>query len=134
MQRILLSAKIHRATVTRSDLDYEGSCSIDEDLMRLAGIIAGEQVHIANVSNGARAVTYVIAGAPGEIGLNGAMAHIGAPGDVVILMTYAHLAESEVAGFTPRIVHVDIRNRPRDPEAVAAESNRWTLWRAPAAD
>lgn len=134
MQRTMMRAKIHRATVTRCDLDYEGSCSIDEELMRLAGILAGEQVHIANVSNGARAVSYVIPGAPGEIGLNGGMAHLGTPGDVVILMTYAQLDETEAASLAPRIVHVDVRNRPQEPGAVAAESGRWTLWRAPASE
>jgi aspartate 1-decarboxylase len=132
MQRIVLSAKIHRATVTRCDIDYEGSCSIDEELMQRAGIVAGEQVHIANLATGARAVSYVIAGSPGEIGLNGGTAHFGTPGDLLILMTYVHLDESEMASFTPRIVHVDTANRPRtaDP-AGGSEATRWTLWRPP---
>ncbi|MFN2569887.1 MAG: aspartate 1-decarboxylase [Candidatus Dormibacteria bacterium] len=132
MQRILLKSKIHRATVTRSDLDYEGSCSIDEELMRLAEIVAGEQVHIANITRGTRAVSYAIAGAPGEIGLNGGMAHLGGPGDLVILMTYGHVDEGDVLGFAPRIVYVDIRNRPRSPDAAGgSEVSRWTLWRSP---
>jgi aspartate 1-decarboxylase len=109
----LMKSKIHRATVTRADLDYEGSCSIDVELMREADILVGEQVHIVNVSNGSRAVTYAIEGGPGEVALNGAMAHIGSPGDLIILITYAQVADSELAAFRPRIVHVDSRNRPR---------------------
>ena len=113
MQRVLMKSKIHRATVTRADLHYEGSCSIDPELMRLADVVVGEQVHVVNVTNGSRAVTYAIEGGPGEIALNGAMAHIGDPGDLVILITYAQVDEQERAGFQPRIVHVDARNRPR---------------------
>lgn len=118
MHRILMKSKIHRATVTRADLHYEGSCSIDVALMRQADIVVGEQVHIVNVTNGSRAVTYAIEGAPGEVALNGAMAHIGDPGDLVILISYAQVADAEVATFAPRIVHVDARNRPREKAAV----------------
>jgi len=118
VHRTLMKSKIHRATVTRAALHYEGSCGIDVDLMRRADIVVGEQVHIVNVSNGSRAVTYAIEGAPGEVALNGAMAHIGDPGDLVILISYAQVAEAEVAGFTPRVVHVDARNRPREKAAV----------------
>jgi aspartate 1-decarboxylase len=113
VQRVLMKSKIHRATVTRADLHYEGSCSIDPALMKLADVVVGEQVHIVNVNNGSRAITYAIEGEPGEIALNGAMAHIGEAGDLVILITYASVEESEVAGFRPRVVHVDARNRPR---------------------
>jgi aspartate 1-decarboxylase len=81
--------------------------------MKLADVVVGEQLHIVNVSNGSRAVTYAIEGEPGEVALNGAMAHIGDPGDLVILITYAQVDEGEVAGFQPRIVHVDQRNRPK---------------------
>lgn len=118
MHRVLMKAKIHRATVTRSDLDYEGSCSIDTELMRAADIVVGEQVHIVNVTNGSRAVTYAIEGDPGEVALNGAMAHIGEVGDLVILITYAQVDEREVKDFAPRVVHVDARNRPRHKAAV----------------
>jgi aspartate 1-decarboxylase len=118
VHRTLMKSKIHRATVTRADLHYEGSCSIDPELMRGADILVGEQVHIVNVSNGSRAVTYAIEGGPGEVALNGAMAHIGSPGDLVILITYGQVPDSEAAGFRPRIVHVDARNRPRRPAAV----------------
>jgi aspartate 1-decarboxylase len=113
VQRVLMKSKIHRATVTRADLHYEGSCSIDPQLMKLADIVVGEQLHIVNVNNGSRAITYAIEGEPGEIALNGAMAHIGEPGDLVILITYAQVEESERAAFQPRVVHVDARNRPR---------------------
>jgi aspartate 1-decarboxylase len=81
--------------------------------MKLADIVVGEQVHIVNVSNGSRAVTYAIEGVAGEVALNGAMAHIGEAGDLVILITYAQVDDGEVAEFRPRIVHVDQRNRPK---------------------
>ena len=117
MQRTLMKSKIHRATVTRADLDYEGSCSIDTALLQAADIRVGEQVHIVNVSNGSRAVTYAIEGGDGEIALNGAMAHIGKPGDVVIIISYAGVDDNEL-GFAPRVVHVDAANRMRDKAAI----------------
>ena len=118
MQRVILKSKIHRATVTRAELDYEGSCAIGIELMRAADIAVGEQVHIVNVSNGSRAVTYAIAGAPGEVSLNGAMAHIGSVGDVVIVIAYANVDEAEMRGFAPRLVHVDSQNRIRETAVV----------------
>jgi aspartate 1-decarboxylase len=113
VQRTIMKSKIHRATVTRADLHYEGSCGIDTELMRAADIAPGEQVHIVNVSNGSRAVTYAIEGGPGEIALNGAMAHIGEPGDLVILITYAQLDEEELRTHAPRVLQVDAANRVR---------------------
>ncbi|TMD06370.1 MAG: aspartate 1-decarboxylase [Chloroflexi bacterium] len=113
MQRTVMKSKIHRATVTRADLHYEGSCSIDPELMRAADIVVGEQLHIVNVTNGSRAITYAIEGAPGEIALNGAMAHIGETGDTVILITYAQYDDAELATHTPRVVQVDAANRQR---------------------
>ena len=113
MQRTVQKSKIHRATVTRADLDYEGSCSIGPELLEAAGIVPGEQVHVVNVSNGSRAVTYAIEGDPAEIGLNGAIAHLGGVGDLVILITYAQLDEAELAAFSPSVVHVDGANRIR---------------------
>jgi aspartate 1-decarboxylase len=113
VQRLLMKSKIHRATVTRADLHYEGSCGIDPELMKLADIVPGEQLHIVNVSNGSRAITYAIEGEPGEVALNGAMAHIGEPGDLVILITYATVDEAERESFRPRVVMVDERNRPQ---------------------
>ncbi|MHB8717341.1 MAG: aspartate 1-decarboxylase [Candidatus Dormibacteria bacterium] len=119
MQRVMFRAKIHRATVTDANLDYEGSCGIDPVLMEAAGIVAGEQLHIVNLSNGSRAVTYAIEGAPGAITLNGAMAHIGSAGDIVIIICYAVVEESELASFTPRVVMVDSQNRVREEVAVS---------------
>lgn len=113
MQRTVLKSKIHRATVTQADLDYEGSCSIDVELLKAADIVVGEQVHVVNVSNGSRAVTYAIEGGPGEICLNGAIAHIGSPGDLVILITYCTLDEAELRDHRPTVVHVDADNRAR---------------------
>jgi len=114
MHRVLMKSKIHRATVTRADPDYEGSCGIDLALMRAADIVAGEQVHVVNVSNGSRAVTYAIEGAVGEVSLNGAMAQLGSAGDVVILIAYAQVAEDDVPTFRPAVVHVDADNRIRE--------------------
>ena len=110
MHRLVMKSKIHRATVTRAELDYEGSCSVDTELMAAADFAVGEQLHVVNVTNGSRAVTYAIAGGRGEIALNGAMAHIGAAGDLVILITYASVDDAELRTFTPNVVHVDANN------------------------
>ena len=119
MQRVIMKSKIHRATVTRATLDFEGSCGIAPELMRAADMVAGEQVHVVNATNGSRAVTYVIEGKPGEISLNGAMAHLGSAGDLVILITYAQLDEQEMRDFTPTVVRVDSNNRIREQAAIA---------------
>lgn len=111
--RTMLRAKIHRATVTRADLDYEGSISIDEALMDAAGIAEWEQVHVLDLTNGARLETYAItapAGA-GEVCINGAAAHLVQPGDRVIILSYEAVPEDRLADHSPRIVHVDERNR-----------------------
>lgn len=107
--KTFLSAKIHKATVTQANLDYVGSITIDEDLMDLAGIAENEQVHIVDNTNGARLVTYAIAGerGTGVIGINGAAAHLVNAGDEVILMTYA-LAEVPAS---PTCLLVDGQNR-----------------------
>jgi aspartate 1-decarboxylase len=129
VQRVLMKSKIHRATVTRADLHYEGSCGIDPELMRLADIVPGEQLHIVNISNGSRAVTYAIEGEPGEVALNGAMAHIGQPGDLVILITYAQVDESERESHQPRVVMVDQHNRPRgEPTSVLGHPDAPVSW------
>lgn len=112
MRRIFLNAKIHRATVTGANTDYVGSLTLDAALLEAAGIAVNEQVQVANVTNGKRLVTYAIAGGPGEVVLNGAAAQRGAVGDLVIIMTFAELDESEVAGHEPKVVHVDAMNRP----------------------
>ncbi|HEX4578900.1 MAG TPA: aspartate 1-decarboxylase [Candidatus Dormibacteraeota bacterium] len=119
MQRVVLRAKIHRATVTDADLDYEGSCSLDAELMKAADIVPGEQLHIVNVTNGSRAVTYAIEGSSGQVGLNGAMAHIGSPGDTVIILAYGHLSDAELATHSPLVVHVDSANHVREEVAIS---------------
>jgi aspartate 1-decarboxylase len=119
MQRVVLRAKIHRATVTDANLDYEGSCAIGPELLAAADIVPGEQLHIVNVTNGSRAVTYAIEGPPGHVGLNGAMAHIGGRGDIVIIIAYAQLTDDELATHRPRVVLVDADNRVREEVAVS---------------
>jgi aspartate 1-decarboxylase len=113
MNRFVLKSKIHRATVTEADLNYEGSVTIDAELMRAADIAEYEQVHIYDVTNGNRIITYAMVGAAGSgtICINGAAAHKVHPGDLVILATYATIAESERKDHRPRIVHVDAKNR-----------------------
>ncbi len=110
MQRIMLKGKIHRATVTDSNKDYEGSVAIDEALMEASGIREFEQVQIYNITNGSRFTTYAIKGGSGAISLNGAAAHMAARGDLVIIASYYVLDESEAAGHTPRLVYVDGTN------------------------
>jgi aspartate 1-decarboxylase len=113
MQRILLKSKIHRATVTDAQLHYEGSVTIDHDLMLAANIAEHEQVHIYDINNGNRLITYAIQGPAGSgtICINGAAAHLVSPGNLVIICAYAQFNESEVANHRPRIVHVDGKNR-----------------------
>ncbi|RSM36804.1 aspartate 1-decarboxylase [Amycolatopsis balhimycina DSM 5908] len=113
MHRTLMNAKIHRATVTQADLHYVGSLTIDAELMAAADIVEGERVQVVDITNGARLETYAITGEPGSgvIGVNGAAAHLVHPGDLVIIITYAQIAESERAAHRPRVVHVDGDNR-----------------------
>lgn len=113
MQRTMFKSKIHRATVTQSDLHYVGSLTVDLDLLEAADILPGEQVAIVNVNNGARFETYTIPGERGSgvIGLNGAAARLGAEGDLIIIITYAQLADDEARAYRPTVVHVDADNR-----------------------
>ncbi|MDG4666638.1 aspartate 1-decarboxylase [Mycobacterium sp. 236(2023)] len=113
MQRTLLGGKIHRATVTQADLHYVGSITIDADLMTSAGIIEGEQVHVVDITTGARIVTYAITGASGSgvIGINGAAAHLISPGNLVIIMSFLQIDESRAHDHQPKVVHVDSDNR-----------------------
>lgn len=113
MQRTLLGGKIHRATVTQADLHYVGSITVDADLLESAGIVDGEQVHVVDITSGARLVTYAITGARGSgvIGINGAAAHLISPGNLVIVMSFLHVDEAERTSFSPRVVHVDSDNR-----------------------
>jgi aspartate 1-decarboxylase len=113
MQRILLKSKIHRATVTDAQLHYEGSVTIDHDLMLAANITEYEQVHIYDVDNGNRLITYAIQGPAGSgtICINGAAAHLVSPGHLIIICAYAQFEESEVASHKPKVVHVNGTNR-----------------------
>ena len=114
MRRTLFKSKIHRATVTQADLDYEGSVTIDAELMRAADILPFEKVHIWNRTNGIRLETYALEAPAGSgvICVNGAAAHHAQPGDMVIIATFAEAAdEIEARGWTPKVVHVDAQNR-----------------------
>ena len=113
MYRTMLKSKIHRATVTQADLHYVGSVTIDEDLMDAADLLAGEQVAIVDVDNGARLETYVIAGprGTGVIGINGAAARLVHTGDLVILISYMQVSDVEARRLKPKVVFVDADNR-----------------------
>jgi aspartate 1-decarboxylase len=112
MMRTMLKSKIHRATVTQADLHYVGSVTIDEDLLDAADLLPGEQVAIVDVTNGARLETYAIPGERGSgvIGINGAAAHLVHPGDLVIVISYGLMDETEAKSHIPRVVHVDADN------------------------
>ncbi len=122
MRRYMLKSKIHRATVTAADLNYEGSLTIDRDLMDRANILPYEVVKVYNINNGERFETYAIEGARGggEICLNGAAARKGHHGDLVIITTFVDLDENEVARHTPVVVHVDGQNRMTGPRKTAS--------------
>ena len=113
MLRQFLLGKIHRAVVTRADLDYVGSITIDPVLIEAAGFLENEKIDIYDVTNGARISTYVIPGTPGsgEIGINGAAAHHVNAGDLVILAAYGWITEAEAAERRPKVVFVDANNR-----------------------
>ena len=113
MQRVMLRAKLHRVTVTQADLNYEGSCGIDLDLLEAADIWPNEQIELYNVNNGERFATYAIRGEEGSgvISVNGAAAHKAQPGDLVIICAYGHCDEAEAAKFKPTLVYVDRENR-----------------------
>lgn len=114
MTRKLLRAKIHRATVTGADLDYEGSVTVDRDLMDLADLVDHEAVHVWNVTNGERFQTYVIPGERGSgvVCINGAAAHKVTRGDLVILAAFSWMDEKEARAWQPKVVFVDEANRP----------------------
>jgi aspartate 1-decarboxylase len=109
----MFKSKIHRATVTQADLAYEGSVTIDEDLMDAAGILQNEAVHIWNVTRGTRLMTYAMRGQrrSGVVCVNGAAAHLNQPGDLVILATFAEMEDAEARAFEPAVVFVDGGNR-----------------------
>lgn len=118
MHRSMFKSKIHRATVTHADLDYEGSVTIDADLLDAADIAPFEEVHIWNVTRGSRLSTYALEGerASGVVCINGAAAHLNKPGDLVIIATFAHVAEESVRAHRPRVVLVDDQNRITTPD------------------
>ena len=113
MNLTLLKAKIHRAYVTHAELHYEGSCAIDGKLLDISGIREYEQIHIWNVSNGERFVTYAIRADEnsGIISINGSAARRAAPGDIIIIASYAQMSEAEATAFKPTLVYVDDKNR-----------------------
>lgn len=117
MNLTLMKCKIHRATVTDADLTYEGSISIDKELIKAAGLYINERVDIYNCHNGARFSTYVIEGKKGQICLNGAAARHVHKGDLVIIVAYASMSEEEALKFKPKVVFVDEKNRIKEIRA-----------------
>ena len=116
--RIMLKSKIHRARVTNLNIDYEGSITIDQNLMEEADILPYEQVQVLNLNNGERFSTYAIEGerGSGEICLNGAAARLVAKGDIVIILTYCHVEDDQAHQFLPKLVYVDARNAITEPK------------------
>jgi aspartate 1-decarboxylase len=113
VQRFLLKSKIHRATLTGTELDYEGSVAVDRNLMEAADLLPGEQVHVLNLSNAQRLITYVIEAPAGSgtIMLNGPAARLGTVGDKVVILSYCAATDEEARRLRPKIVHVDPQNR-----------------------
>lgn len=113
MLRTVCKSKIHRATVTDANVEYTGSLTLDAELMKAADLFPYEQVHVVDVTNGSRLVTYCIEGAAGSgtVCVNGAAARLVAPGDKIIVISYAQLNPSELESFSPKVVTVDERNR-----------------------
>lgn len=113
MMLTMFKSKIHRATVTQADLNYTGSLTLDPLLIEAAGMLVHEQVHVLNINTGARFTTYIIEGARGSgvVCLNGAAARLGAPGDLIIALTYAEMTPEEARAHEPVVVHVDGMNR-----------------------
>jgi len=115
MQRTMLKSKLHGVTVVRADLEYQGSITIDRDLMEAADLLDHERVDVYDITNGARLSTYVIPGERGSgmIGINGAAAHLIKPGDKVIVASYAQMGDAEARAHNPRLCFVDAANRLR---------------------
>ncbi len=123
MNRTMLKSKVHRATITDSDLNYVGSITMDPDLLEAADILEHELVHVLDVNNGARFETYTIAGrrGSGEVKVNGAAARLVHTGDIVIVVSYASYDEAELKTYEPRVVHVDATNQIVDVNATVEE-------------
>ena len=119
MNRRMFLSKIHRATVTHADLEYEGSVTVDQDLLDAAGMLTHEEVHVLNITQGTRLVTYTLPGPRGSgvVCINGAAAHLNAPGDKVILVTYADMSDEEARRHEPTVVLVDAHNRVKEIRA-----------------
>jgi aspartate 1-decarboxylase len=113
MMRTMLRSKLHRLTVTETNVNYEGSISIDTKLISNADILPGEKVQVVNVNNGARFETYVIEGGNGVVCLNGAAARLATPGDKIIVIAYAMVDEAEAKKIKPKVILVDERNRAK---------------------
>jgi len=131
--RKMLTGKIHRATVTGADLHYEGSITIDSDLMTAAGMLPNEAVHVWNVNNGERFETYTVLGEPGSgvVCINGAAAHKVSVGDLVIIAAFGWMPNEEAARWKPAVVFVDERNRRADPgrdEEIGGQSALKKAW------
>lgn len=124
MRRTLLKSKIHRATITEARLDYDGSITLDNDLIRAANLVPYERVDIYDITNGNRLSTYVIQGpkGSGEIQINGAAAKLVHPGDLVIIASYAEFDEAELADHQPVVVLVNEMNRVREPATSTDEA------------
>jgi aspartate 1-decarboxylase len=123
MRRTMLKSKVHRATVTGSNLDYVGSITLDPDLLEAADVLEHELVHVLDIDNGNRFETYTIAGGrgSGEVTVNGAAARLVHQGDKVIVLSYAEYDEAELAAYEPKVVHVDARNRIVGVDAIVKE-------------
>ena len=123
MRRHMMKSKLHRATVTEANLHYEGSLTVDADLLAAADILTHEQIHVWDVTNGARLVTYALPGkrGSGEVCVNGAGAHLIRPGDVVIVATYAEFEDAEAKRHEPRVVLLGDGNRPKAKPPAAAD-------------
>lgn len=113
MQKTFCFSKIHRATITSVNIDYEGSVTVDSELLKAANIKPYEQVHVLDINNGNRFVTYAIEGERGSgvIQINGAAAHLCKPKDLVIIISYCQLSEEEIEGFKPKVVYVNEANK-----------------------
>ena len=111
MQRIIMRSKLHRLTVTEANIDYEGSITIDKELLQAADIIPGERVQIVNLNNGLRFETYAIEGGPGEVCLNGGAARLTTVGDKILVITYGIIDDSEINKVKPKVILVGDSNK-----------------------
>jgi aspartate 1-decarboxylase len=126
MRRSMLKSKIHRATVTHADVDYEGSLTLDPELLEAADILPFEEVHVWNVTRGTRFGTYAMTGerSSGVACINGAAAHLAGPGDLIIVATFAEMDEEEARRHRPKVLLLDDLNRIRDAAAEVAGPHR----------